>query len=322
MRIKRSPHAVAVLLGLGLAAGFIFSASADVIVSDGFESGDFSAWTNVFGLPTVVSGVSHHGSYSAFCNSSGIHTVYFGPDGGEGWGPHIFARAYFKYDYSVVDWDNRGSVYISNWNGSDDMMAIGGLAHWTGADYIWTLGCLDGSSWNYVTSSSAFALNTSKWYCMEVEIYVADSGGFAKLYVDGAHVLSIEGIDNDGQGNPNHGGFGQIVGTQDGEAMWWDCCVIADSYIGLETPTPTPPPTATPTPTHTSTPSTPTPPPSPTTSPNSSPTPSPTTAPTQSPEPEPEPRIVKIPVEYVLFAAGIVTALTAIAAFLLWKKKK
>lgn len=226
---------VAILpIAIFLVAGFVSSASATLIVDDDFESGDFDAWTNIYGSPTVVSGVSHNGSYSAFSNSSGIHTVYFGPDGSEGWGAHIFARAYFKYDHSVVDWDNRGSIYITNWNGSDDMIANAGLAHWTGTDYVWTISCLNGASLSFFTGSSPFTLNTSQWYCLELETYISNSSGYAKLYVDGVNVLSIEGVDNDGQGNPNHAGFGQIFGSQDGEATWWDCCVIADSYIGLE----------------------------------------------------------------------------------------
>ncbi|MEM2995645.1 MAG: hypothetical protein QXI91_06520, partial [Candidatus Bathyarchaeia archaeon] len=35
------------------------------IFSDGFESGDFSAWTGTVGSPTIVSSPTHHGAYAA-----------------------------------------------------------------------------------------------------------------------------------------------------------------------------------------------------------------------------------------------------------------
>src|SRR3989337_2094782 len=45
-----------------------------VIFSDGFESGDFSAWTGTVGGPTVSNVQAHHGTYS--CRASGSAYIY------------------------------------------------------------------------------------------------------------------------------------------------------------------------------------------------------------------------------------------------------
>jgi hypothetical protein len=245
MRVKRFfPFVVVAFVVVCLVAGLVSFASATVIFSDGFESQDFGAWTHIYGSPDVVSDVKYAGSYGAFVNASGTHSCYYGAEYSAGWGNHLFARGYYKFDVSTSDWVNRFCTYISNWSGSDDLIADVVLGHWQNNEYHWALEVLNGTSIVLSVESSNFALNTSAWYCIELEVFIDGSAGYAKMYVDDVLVASLIGVDNNKYGNPNHVGFGQLYYSRSGEAVWWDCCVIADSYIGLELPiTPNLPPT-------------------------------------------------------------------------------
>jgi hypothetical protein len=236
MKVKPFSPFIVAFVAVCLVAGLVSFVSATVIFSDGFESGDFGAWTNTYGSPKVVSDVKYTGSYGAFINASGTHSCYYGDDSSAGWGNHLFARGYYKFDVSTVDWATCGCTYISNWTGSDDLIVDATLGHWQDDDYLWLVEVLNGTDFQRAESST-FSLNTSAWYCIELEVFIDGSAGYAKLYVDDVLVASLVGVDDNKYGNPNHVGFGQLYDTRNGEAVWWDYCVIADSYIGLP-PTP------------------------------------------------------------------------------------
>jgi hypothetical protein len=239
MRIKRFfPFVVATSIVVCLVAGLVTFASATVIFSDGFESGNFGAWTDVYGSPNVVSNVKYAGYYGGFVNSSGTHSCYYGEESSAGWGNHLFARGYYKFDVSTVEWATRGCTYISNWTGTDDLIVDATLGHWTDDNYLWIVEVLNGTAFQ-TAQSSTFSVNTSVWYCVELEVFIHDSAGYANLYVNDVLVASLASVDNNRFGNPNHVGFGQLYNCRNGEPVWWDCCVIADSYIGPEVP-PTP----------------------------------------------------------------------------------
>jgi hypothetical protein len=228
---------VVVCLIAGFIAGLVSFVSANLIIADGFESGNFDAWTDTYGSPELVSDVKHAGSYGGFTNASGCNTCYYGAQSSSGWGNHLFTRGYYKFDDFTADYVNRGLNYISNWSAlADNMIVFAILCHWEGSDCFWGFCVVNGSARPQVDGTH-FSLNTSRWYCIEIEVFVDDSAGYAKMYVDGVLVASAEGLDNNRYGNPNHVGFGSYYDNRGGEAVWWDDCVAADSYIGPEAPT-------------------------------------------------------------------------------------
>jgi hypothetical protein len=224
-------------LTAGFITGLVSFASANLLITDGFESGNFDAWTNTYGSPEIASDTKHTGSYAGFTNASGTNSCYYGAQSSPGWGNHLFARGYYKLDDFTADYCDRGLTYMSNWSApADNMIVFAVLSHWEGSDCFWSFQVVNGSG-RQKFDGPHFSLNTSRWYCVEIEVFVDDSAGYAKMYVDGALVLSVEGLDNDRYGNPNHVGFGSYYDNRGGEAVWWDDCVAADSYVGPEAPT-------------------------------------------------------------------------------------
>jgi hypothetical protein len=238
MRDKRPLSAIVVFVVVCLIAMLVSFASSNLIMSDGFESGNFDAWLDTYGSPEIVSDVKHTGSYAAFVNASGTHTCYYGGYQSAGWGNHLFARAYYKFNPILSDYSIHVATYITNWgyNGLDQLIADAQLAHWTNDDYVWIVMVYNGTS-QVSGNSPVFVLDTAHWYCLELEVFVDGFAGYANLYVDDILVANVTGVTNNLFGDPNHVGFGQQADVRNGEAVWWDDCVIADSYIG---PTPTP----------------------------------------------------------------------------------
>jgi len=232
MMVKRFIPFVVAFVVVCLVAGLVSFASATVIFGDGFESGNFSAWTGVKTYsPEIVSNVVHDGSYAAFCNNTGIRVCYKEVTPVN----HLFIRGYYKFGAMSAEWAIHGLGYFVE-HDMVHIVAMFMIAHLTGSTYIWQIEAINGTDLQDVSSSSSFTLDVNHWYCMELEMFVDGSAGYTKLYVDGVLAASLEGVDNDYYGPIGRAGAGQVWESRNNEPVWWDCCVIADSYIGLEPP--------------------------------------------------------------------------------------
>jgi hypothetical protein len=212
-----------------LLIGPISFAYATVILDDGFESASFSAWTGVKDRsPAIVSDAAHCGSYAAFCNETGIRVCYkeVTPTN------HLFIRAYYKFGPMPTEYTNRGLGYFVEDN-MVEILAMFEIAHFTGSNYVWKIEALNGTILKIV-DSPIFSLDLNHWYCMELEMFIDGSAGYTKLYVDNVLAASLERVDNDFYGPIGRAGAGSVWENTQNEPIWWDCCKIADSYIGLE----------------------------------------------------------------------------------------
>jgi hypothetical protein len=231
MRARRFFPFVVTFVVVCLVARLVSFASATVIFTDGFESGNFSAWTGVKTYsPEIVSDVVHDGSYAAFCNDTGIRVCYKEVTPVN----HLFIRGYYKFGAMSVEWAIHGLGYFVE-HDMVQIVAMFAIAHLTGSTYIWWIQAINGTDLQNFESSS-FTLDVNHWYCMELEMFVDGSAGYTKLYVDGVLAASLDGVDNDYYGPIGRAGAGQVFESRNNEPVWWDSCVIADSYIGLEPP--------------------------------------------------------------------------------------
>ena len=230
------------------------SASAATLFEDGFESGDFSAWTGTY---SKIGGLSvrdddysplfsHHGGHYAFA------ATYYNashPDVKSAYcyksivSSNLYARGYFmmQYGFSTVGDgtlpEGARIFFIAFRKGSNNLAYAGwrvynGLPRWcltlgNGASYVDVYGSVPKWSDTYQ--------NTEAWYCVELHWKKGASGG-AELWVDGVKVCSRWGV--------NTATFGDISTVRVGQAevdknIYWtdlrfDCMKLSTTYVGPE----------------------------------------------------------------------------------------
>jgi hypothetical protein len=206
------------------------------IFSDGFESGDFSAWTGT-SIPTgstveTVTSPVHQGSYAAhivrpldldvhpniYKDFSTVSTAYarfyvrFGSlpsSNGAIYYPAYFGMSeYPTYVTEISAYNNDGTVY-------------------------WRIGMPDDdANWYFNVSSSTVSVDT--WYCVEIKKVGASSNGESRLYVDGVEVASVTGKNTGTKGQCNELSF---WADSSGAGLlqidtYFDSVIIDSSYIG------------------------------------------------------------------------------------------
>ena len=199
-----------------------------VIFSDGFESGDFSAWSEISGGGTieVVNTKPHHGVYSAhFVGTGNSHAYAIQYIGSYA---TLYHRLYIYIDSSTVDaygyfLTQMGSNYI-------DFFQLGV----TGASRALYLQYRDGGAGN--TSTSATTLSLDTWYCIEVKLVKSSTVGEVVVYLNDVEVsdLTHTGLNNDDAGNTFRVGVGVLNEWAYVIDEFIDCVVVADAYIGPE----------------------------------------------------------------------------------------
>jgi hypothetical protein len=205
-----------------------------IIFSDGFESGDFSAWTATGGSgthsETVVTSPVHHGSYAAKLYVEGDSEsyarksftqqtpVYFrvylqsSATPSSGWALtllYLYYSAYYQYG-AYVRWVNDAGTLK------------------------WELAVKDdGAEWHYARSTTP-TINTNQWYCVELKVDSATEGnGEARLYVDGTEIASLTGLTMTETGKPDTAEI-RVYNYPVTTSVYYDCVVVANTYIGPE----------------------------------------------------------------------------------------
>ena len=182
------------------------------IFSDGFESGDFGAWSTS-GTCNIIETPVHHGTYSAnvtgFFYKSGLTST-----------ADAFGRCYVYLQELPPEGVNYviSKMYDSSW-GSDYVGVIV-----TNDSGVMKFG-LDLASGNYYNNTEVFV---DTWYGIEYERDV--TLGDARLWVDG--VLWLEDTSETMGGDTV-----TIMGTSGDSDTWAvisDCYVFDSSYIGVE----------------------------------------------------------------------------------------
>lgn len=193
-----------------------------VIFSDGFESGDFSAWTNTVGSPAIVETPVHHGSYAMSCDAAGdrvqksidaTNTCY--------WRMYVYFSSLPTSGKEAII----GFLYK---NGVGIMQTLAILND--GGTYKWKLHT-EVSAGDYDVISTSPVPTTGVWYSVECK-YVRNSANSPELWIDGVSRGTLSGTPVDQAIDY------VMVGTytnQDPITVIYDCVVVADAYIGPET---------------------------------------------------------------------------------------
>jgi hypothetical protein len=228
-----NPASLTVTKNMTVTATFIQTAH---LFSDGFESGDFTAWTGTItsggGTVTASQDFAHHGSWSAksvtgTAGSTGrvYKTVAHGTE--------MYLRDYFRI--STLPGSSGVTAMLLFYRRGSNNMQLGGIRH-DGASAKWSLGIwssgLGDFTWVYGTHTPV----VDHWYCLEMYQKLGSGTGEAKLWVDGTLEISQTGLTTRYTDYIDAPAVG--VNTWDSSlatTVYSDCAVVDSSYIGPET---------------------------------------------------------------------------------------
>lgn len=200
-----------------------------ILFSDGFESGDFSAWTGTFGSPYISSVNFHHGNYSLEASDdtsqSGCYKD-FTPS------TEIYARIYVKTEGYIPIFQHSRVLQLNREGG------------WAPECYLRFIGDTDSSRYQVHVNtadgvSGYYNFDWSNgWNCYELHVDMSDyTNVTTQLFVNDVLVINITG-GTTGQIEANsHIGrvtCGQIWDNNANINVFHDCVVVSDSYIGPE----------------------------------------------------------------------------------------
>jgi hypothetical protein len=186
------------------------------IFTDGFESGDFSAWTGIQGNPVVQNTIKRTGQYAASSTIDASHRSNYA------YKSHAAQTSVYMrfYLYFAVLPPSGSEVEVArlNFTSSRPFLTVyndGSVLHWRMRDGGGTLK-------EYTSGPSA-----STWYCVELKGVVGDE---CALYVNGSKILT--GTAPSGSSNSAYLMGWTYYGNADGTIVYFDDVVVSDSYIG------------------------------------------------------------------------------------------
>lgn len=185
------------------------------IFEDGFESG-LTPWSTG-GTPTIETDPVHHGTNSCQINAD---NEYVWKDLGSEYS-YLFARCYVQLTNDLGN--NEASQVISFYSsGGGSRLRAGFYKQGSTPKVYYT----DAPGW----TTTNFDFTTGVWYCMEI-LYDSDSYNWT-LWVDGTKYLEQTDVyDNDDVQRIYIGQVGSGPASPD---LNYDCVVIDDEYIGVE----------------------------------------------------------------------------------------
>jgi len=198
--------------------------------SDGFESGDFSAWTSIYttgGTVTVVESPVYLGTYAAKFDATGNYGCAASKTLGSVYST-LYFRAYVYFEELSSSDGSFSRLLQLRLNDGTNIVCIG-RRHVSGQPR-WGLRYLDGSQVNVSITSPL--PETGQWHCVEIKGVIDSSVGEVRAWIDGIELFTYTGI-NTGSTSMNRltVGRAQFDYTADIGTTYMDCVIVADEYI-------------------------------------------------------------------------------------------
>jgi len=213
------------------------SASPTIIFSDGFESGNFSAWTGSYaatGLSiSVISTSPHHGAYHTRTWASGTpganaivycYKTFTGVT-------TIFVRYYIRFQNTPTSgktWDLM-QIYNTTMDSSHANLWYENNA----GTLRWRMRYRNGGAW--YESYYNHVVSVGQWYCIEMKLVVSSTVGEQRFYLNNSEVITATNLNNTDRGSAVNGVTMPYFYCDDTNFdIYFDCVVVADTYIGPE----------------------------------------------------------------------------------------
>jgi len=189
------------------------------LFSDGFESGDFSAWTGTSGSPSITTDPVHHGTYAMQVDAAYEYVKKILSEQ---------SIIYYRFYFRITALSSMEIALVTTGSST-----IGTLQILSGGNIRYTY--RNGSSTEYLPSYGGYAANlqTNTWYCLEIKHTIDGSNGEVQFWLDKTSCGSASGLDTDNYGNVTQVILGRYYGSGTC-TVTADCVVVADTYIGPE----------------------------------------------------------------------------------------
>jgi len=216
------------------------------LFEDGFESGDFSAWSGTSTTSgqtiEVTTANPKQGSYNARSNLSGSGTrrAYCYKSGFNESIIHVRLYVMFKDAIPNASYsDGIIVMYVRNVENTAGLfqVAVGNT------DSRWQGNYRKAGAWTEWYNAS-YTASLDVWYCVEAAFYIHATEGYHKVWVDETLIFEDTNIDTSQNGNAGEvrvGAYGSYSTNELSHKVDIDCVVVADTYIGALPPPVKPP---------------------------------------------------------------------------------
>ncbi|PVX26296.1 MAG: hypothetical protein CW691_01840, partial [Candidatus Bathyarchaeum sp.] len=193
-------------------------------LDDGFESGDFSAWSGTTGSPSVQSSVVHSGSYAMLATQGDYVTYSTDLESS-------YVRFYVRFSaIPTSDWSANYYMRWRNVTNASDLIYFGIYRGTDSNDLRWTFRTLSPSVDNGYYTDSTPTIDT--WYCVEIYYHNDDFWGEYRWYLDGEFADERTRVNTEDGGNAELlylGGWSTTAGN-----VYIDDVVVSHKYTGPE----------------------------------------------------------------------------------------
>jgi hypothetical protein len=187
------------------------------IFSDGFESGDFSAWTSITGSPTVSSAQKHHGSYSEYVNAIGKYAAKTFTASSI-----TYARCYVYFN--TLPGTGNKAIWLLQVKGGNSEVDV------FIQNNIFYLRSYQSNPSVLSDVSSGVSAVAGQWYCVEIKFNYTNH--LQELWIDGvSKAQDTCNLNNNPASVWAGSSWGEYTPTVD---YFIDCVVVSDSYVGPE----------------------------------------------------------------------------------------
>jgi hypothetical protein len=211
----------------------VYKSTTTYTFTDGFESGNFNAWTGTIrtggASASVTSSAAYQGRYGASFISGGNggyeHVYCYKSIASSS---ELFARGYFNVTASGISSNNDRFYFLIFVAGTNPVAYAGWKM--VGGVVKWDLLIRDGTRWidGYSASSPQF----NSWYSVELHWFESSTSGYAQLYLNGVLACSIQGRNTAAFGGVNivQGGLAELYNCQ-ATRLCFDNFIISNAYI-------------------------------------------------------------------------------------------
>ena len=207
-----------------------------IYFSDGFETGDFSKWTNAWGPPSIVTSPVHSGNYAMQASSIGQGGGYTAMANkllaAES---ELYGRCYAYFSSVPSDTSVTHFFRFESHDLNAKLISVG--VSYDGTNNRFKFYYWNGTSTVYIeggSNSNGTNPVVGKWFCVDIHYKIDAVNGKAELWVNGINIFSYTGMNTTGYASDlGNIDVGIYTFYEDFQGVWYiDDVVAADGYIG------------------------------------------------------------------------------------------